>query len=907
MKQKFTLMFFFLFNVYSLFATDRVTINISGSSVTADSYSDQEVIINGATELHLTSSSAPLTNSIVELNSNDSWLFFDNLRPAAVVSNYLKYIYVNGNNATYNSNCRVSIYKHGTVVIPQAPSFQPLTVYSGLDFTEDSTSDFSLFTKNTSLGTFDNKIRSLKLKRGYMVTLATLSSGLGYSRVYIADDKDLELSELPDLLDNKISFIRVLRWEWPSKKGWAGSDETEYTAVNATWRYDWSASGSTSSKVEYVPIKQKSSWPSWDDINGKEYVTHVLGYNEPDATDQGNFQTLDAMLSAWPSFMQTGLRIGSPAWANAYSTAESGSLFDFIDACDSLNYRVDFVALHCYWGGKTPANWYKDLKYIHDRTGRPLWITEWNNGANWTTESWPTDSLACLQQQLTAIKGILQVLDTASFVERYSIYNWVEDKRAMVISGNLTPAGSYYSADTSEIAFNHDGEVIPNYIYGDPSLSIAYGTKSYSLTVSDPNSENYAGCIIDRKANDDDYLEYINSDKSTVKIFTEALDTSGITKVRYKVRSKFSDGSISDYSNDVGYELTNGLSDAQYGNMSIGNIDWNVLFFKNSYQATPAIVLGAPTNLNSSIYLVPRVKLVSAASRTTVELSPWSYQNVTSLSNEETVPYFILSQGQHDLGGITAFAGLSTAGKSWTSVSFSTPFDTIPVVFANQIATSTSYATTLRIRNVSKSGFEVKLQKESGVTATLPTEMISYIALTPGTGEIDGKKVIVNKTADKAVSSMYSSIFYGESVSNPMFLSQMQTCYDDTITSSLRCLAVAEKYANVIKQREKSTGQTTQKAEMVGWMVMSLDASQTTDVNNIALPEFKIYPNPVKTVLHLNSECISENMKVSIYNSLGMLVQNFVLDGNSINVSSLPPGCYFLRVEGYKTCKFIKY
>ena len=906
MRKRFTCIIFSLLLLSSLSITCAATITLTGNSVTVDSYSNQDVIINGATELHLKSSTAPLTNSTVALNSEDSWLFFDNLRPASVISSYLQYVSINGSAASYNSNCRVSIYKHGTVVIPQSPSFQPLTVYTGQDFSGDSTSDYSLFTKNTSLGTFDNKIRSLKLKRGYMITVATLSSGLGYSRVYVADNEDLELTDLPDLLDNKISFIRILRWEWPSKKGWAGSDETQYTAVNATWRYDWSASGSTTSKVEYVPIKQKSSWPSWDDINGKEYVTHLLGFNEPDATDQNNFQTLDAMLTAWPNFMKTGLRIGSPAWANAYSTATSGSLFDFIDACDSLNYRVDFVALHCYWGGKTPANWYKDLKYIHDRTGRPLWITEWNNGANWTTESWPTDSLACLQQQLSAIKGILQVLDTASFVERYAIYNWVEDKRAMVLNGTLTPAGEYYSADTSQMAFNHNGEVVPGFVYGDPSLSISYGTSSYSLTVSDPNSENYAGCIIDRKTNDNDYEEYINSDKSSVKIFTEALDTSGITKVRYKVRSKYTNGDVSAYSNDVGYELTNGSSDAQYGNMSIGNIDWNVLFFKNPFSSTPAIVLGAPTNVNSTTYLVPRTKLVSAASRTTVELVPWSYENVSSISSEETVPYFMLSQGSHDLGGITALAGLSTANKSWTSVTFSTAFDTIPVVFANQIATSTSYATTLRIRNVSRTGFEVKMQKESAVSSTLPTEMISYVALTPGTGEIDGRKVIVGKTADKAVSSMYASIFYGETVTNPMFLSQMQTCYDDTITSALRCLAVKEKYANVVKQREKSTGQTSQKAEMVGWMVMSLDATES-GINNVTLPQFKFYPNPVRDVIHLNSDCISDDMNVEIYNSIGLLVKKLVVSESSIDVSDLPSGCYFLRAEGYQVCKFIKY
>ena len=50
-----------------------------------------------------------------------------------------------------------------------------------------------------------------------------------------------------------------------------------------------------------------------------------------------------------------------------------------------------------------------------------MWITEWNNGANWTTESgWPDDpsllTNANAQKQLSDLQGILQVMDTAHFV-----------------------------------------------------------------------------------------------------------------------------------------------------------------------------------------------------------------------------------------------------------------------------------------------------------------------------------------------------------------------------------------------------------------------------------------------------------------------------------------------------------
>src|ERR1035437_2814589 len=200
-------------------ANPRTTINITANNASVSSYTDNDVVLNNQTDLHLTAKYHSLTNSDVKLNTVNSWLFFDNIRPQVVIDSLLSNIYVNNQAAVLKTNVRVSIYKQGTVVIPQSSTFKPLEVYTGQNFSGDSTA-YSLFTFNTSLGTkFDNKIRSIKLKRGYMVTLATSSDGTGYSRVFIAADQDLQLPVLPDLLDLKISFIRVLDWEWVSKKG----------------------------------------------------------------------------------------------------------------------------------------------------------------------------------------------------------------------------------------------------------------------------------------------------------------------------------------------------------------------------------------------------------------------------------------------------------------------------------------------------------------------------------------------------------------------------------------------------------------------------------------------------------------------------------------------------------------
>ena len=115
--------------------------------------------------------------------------------------------------------------------------------------------------------------------------------------------------------------------------------------------------------------------------------TQLLGYNEPDHTDQANMTVGDAIYS-WPDLLWTGLRVGAPA----VSDGGLSWLYDFISQADAAGLRVDFVPVHyyrCYGNAGDAAGtanqFYNHLKGIYDTVKRPLWVTEWNNGANWTS------------------------------------------------------------------------------------------------------------------------------------------------------------------------------------------------------------------------------------------------------------------------------------------------------------------------------------------------------------------------------------------------------------------------------------------------------------------------------------------------------------------------------------------
>ncbi len=905
------LFLFLMLNVMAIpvLHAQRTQVTINGTSAQVNGYTDTELILTGKSTVFINAASAinSLINSIVRLNDVNSWLYFSNVRPQTVIDSLLSSVFVGQSPAVNRANVRVMIYRHGTAVVAHPNGFRPLTIYSGQNFTGDSAT-YTTHVYNNTLGAMDNKMRSFRLKKGYMATLATNADGTGYSRVFIADNADLEFASFNYLLDENVSFIRVFNWEYVTKKGWCGTGSggaTDVEKVKGTWWYSWSADQESKNNQEYVPIKQNLGWPGWDQINGKQRVSHLLGYNEPNRPDQSNMTVAQA-LAAYPEFLKSGLRIGSPAPSDPFGS-NGAWLYEFLDSCKARNWRVDYVAVHAYWA-KSPQQWYNDLKYVHERTGLPIWITEWNNGANWTTEtSWPTSdrsySDANATKQLNDIKAILNVLDTASFVERYSIYNWVQDARAMLLNGNLTKAGEYYMNNKSQLAFNRRKEVIPSYtMRRNPSLGASYGTGTITLSVNDGNGEYYRGFILERKKDNGSFEVILDSDSRTLRTFTDQMDGTAST-VKYRARTKLADGSFSYYSSEVGFSSAQGGTVAQFGSAGVSNAAWNSVFFASPFSEIPSIVLGSPGSNNSTLLMTPRAKFVNITSRFELQAMPWTYQNVSSFSKDEQIPYLVMKSGLHQLGNVTALAGRATTSSNWTTVNFATPFETEPVVFANQLIPSSTYATVLRIRNVTKTGFEARITKEEGVTSTPGTENFTYVALTPGKGILEGRPFIVGRTAENYIGATAKAINYGDTIQNPLFIAQMQTS-NDNVTAALRNFIVSDRMAYVLKQREKSVSQTTTVAETVGWLVMNplniVQGTQSPEINTLT-----ISPNPVADEL-VFSQILPEGTQVTIYDVSGSSVFQGVVSDNRLRVSHLLPGYYILKTSGSGTSKFIK-
>jgi len=138
------------------------------------------VNMSGKCELWVTNSATPLSGCVINLNSIDAWLFLTGVKPSVVASNYLSQVRISGAAAVADGNVRVVHYgQWGTIVIPQNSIFQPLTVFSGTEFT-GTARQFGVWNYYTGDGI--TNISSFRLKRGYQVVLAQSTDGRNFSK-----------------------------------------------------------------------------------------------------------------------------------------------------------------------------------------------------------------------------------------------------------------------------------------------------------------------------------------------------------------------------------------------------------------------------------------------------------------------------------------------------------------------------------------------------------------------------------------------------------------------------------------------------------------------------------------------------------------------------------------------------
>ncbi|MHB0756726.1 glycosyl hydrolase [Polaribacter sp. M15] len=433
------------------------SLSVMASSLQATALSSGNVSINNEGYVDL-NNNIPLQNNVsINFTSGIGWLRTLNTRANSILNNYISQFKVNEETAIYQTNLRLdNYYLEGTVIRSNDLSTNPLIIYDDKNL-QGTSAKLSVDIVHSGLAIangMNNKTESFILKKGFMATFAVAENGTNKSKNYIASTEDLIVNELPSYLLNDISFIRVLPWNWVTKKGIGGNT----SGLDNGWFYRWNNNGASKLNIEYAPMSWGFGGANDDaDIElykSKYKATHVLAFNESDnCEDQsGQYNNLcdtDVAVSTYKNLMKTGLRLVSPS---GREDAPFGWLKEFHDKANAQNIRIDVIGVHWYDWASNPKNspnadpnavfnrFKNYLKRVYDLYGLPIWITEFNANPNRSNAT-----------NYGFMQLALPYLETLDYVERYAWFEPFSNTADYYDASktNLTNVGSFYKNQAS--------------------------------------------------------------------------------------------------------------------------------------------------------------------------------------------------------------------------------------------------------------------------------------------------------------------------------------------------------------------------------------------------------------------------------------------------------------------------
>ena len=223
----------------------------------------------------------------------------------------------------------------------------------------------------------------------------------------------------------------------------------ERTSLKVSWYYNWTVSpDNCSTGGEFVPMysNHPNNNPTPDAVAAQitklvnAGYKYVLGFNEPNKSDQANMTVADA-IALWPAMTSNpNILVGSPA-----TSADGQSWFnDFYTQAQAANMRIDFIALHWYgWNAGScdakAANLESYIKWAEGLPGNlPLWLTEWGcmNASN--------PDVATVQAFFT---GAVAMFAKHPRIQRYAWYQWDTNNELTNSDHSLTSFGTFYASE----------------------------------------------------------------------------------------------------------------------------------------------------------------------------------------------------------------------------------------------------------------------------------------------------------------------------------------------------------------------------------------------------------------------------------------------------------------------------
>ena len=243
------------------------------------------------------------------------------------------------------------------------------------------------------------------------------------------------------------------------------------------------------------------------------------------------------------------------------------------------------------------------------------------------------------------------------------------------------------------------------------------------------------------------------------------------------------------------------------------NHDWTTVTVDAPISA-PVVV--APTlSFDGTNPASPRVRNVTDAGFE-MAVEEWAYLDGRHLG--ERIGCFVTDPGAYGTANGRQFVvGTVRSTHRWTSAAFSRQFDSTPIVLSNAVTVNGRQPVVTRQRNVTASGFDVRLQEEEAEGPHLE-ERIGYLAVEEGADTIDGRSY--EARGGIGVGSNWQTITFDGSYQRPVFLADMQTTRG-TNTTTVRYRNLSESSVEVTVEEEQSEdSETNHLKERVGYLVI---------------------------------------------------------------------------------------
>lgn len=258
------------------------------------------------------------------------------------------------------------------------------------------------------------------------------------------------------------------------------------------------------------------------------------------------------------------------------------------------------------------------------------------------------------------------------------------------------------------------------------------------------------------------------------------------------------------------------IASTHEGRFEVGAHISNQVLRTQSYfpYVNPRVITGPPSFAGADPTPV-RVRNVTPTSFQ--QNSPeWDY--LDNIHPVETLGFLVIEDGPQLMGSLAAEAGLAHIDHQWATVSFRQTFATVPVVFSQVTSFAESQAVTARVRNVTTSGFQIKLQEEEGNNGSHANERVDWVAVETGLTRLpSGRKLVVGRTGN-SVTHNWSTLRFSR-IAQPMIVADLQT-YDESDPAVLRYRNLTTSSVQVkIEEERSSDSEVSHATEVVGYLI----------------------------------------------------------------------------------------